>query len=155
VEEAAAVRWAAGRTGEVGGGSHPTPGATVVVDRTPGGTPGTAGCESGAVSRANVCGDMAALPLRTGSLDTLVARHVLEHHADTAGVLREWARVARRLVVVCPDEETHGATLALDPTHVVALARGDVAGLLEGMGMRVLAAEACVPGWSFLVVGEA
>jgi hypothetical protein len=94
------------------------------------------------------------LPFEDGEFNTLVARHVLEHHPDTAAVLREWARVARRLVVICPDEETHGGTLNLDPTHCVALTRRDVSEHCGDLGLRVLVAEECLPCWSFLVVAE-
>ena len=48
------------------------------------------GCQP---DRADVVADGSALPFRTGSFDSLIARHNLEHYVDTAGTLIEWARV--------------------------------------------------------------
>jgi ubiquinone/menaquinone biosynthesis C-methylase UbiE len=129
----------------------------VTVDRVPRGQLGTAGSQTGQVSAAGVGGDMRYLPFRNGAFGTLVARHVLEHHPDTLGVLREWARVARRLVVVCPDQGTYpGNTVHLDPTHRAAFTRDQLLELAHHARPRgrEFAGEV-IPGWSFLLVAEA
>ncbi|HEU5394700.1 MAG TPA: methyltransferase domain-containing protein [Candidatus Methylomirabilis sp.] len=146
-------RWLWGRTVEVGCGSNPTPGVDLLVDRTPGGVAGEAGCELGQLSRAGVVADMWSLPLRTGSFQTLVARHTLEHHADTLGVLREWFRVSRRLVIVCPDQATYpGNTVQLDPTHRAAFTPLQLSELVKSLGFTTVLVEPAVPNWSFLLV---
>lgn len=153
-EEAAAARYVRGFALEVGCGSNPTSGVAVTLDHTPGGEAGAAGGQEGEISRAGVCGEMDALPFPDGTFDTLVARHVLEHHPDTLGVLREWRRVADRLVVICPDQETYpGNTLALDPTHRACFTRAQLLKLVEQIYDRAWAAR-CVPNWSFVLVTE-
>lgn len=154
-EEALAVKWMVGRAVEVGCGSNPTPGVDVTVDHTPAGESGTAGCELGATSQATVTADMAGLPFDDNEFDTLIARHTLEHHPDTLRVLREWARVARRVVVICPDQATYpGSTVGLDPTHQAAFTPIQLAHLASHAGLHPLRIEAAVPGWSFLLVAE-
>jgi hypothetical protein len=154
-EEAAVTRWMVGRTVEIGAGSNPTPGAATTVDHTPTGQVGDAGCELGQVSVATITADMADLPFEDGEYDTLVARHVLEHHADTLTVLREWARVARRLVIVCPDQNSYpGNTVRLDPTHKAAFTRLQLSDLVRHVGLKLLANEPAIPNWSFLLVAE-
>lgn len=155
--EAAAVQpYLLGRVVEIGGGGNPTPGAMLSIDHTPGGQPGTAGSQSGVMSMAGVCGDMTYLPLRKFAFDTLVARHVLEHHYDTFAVLREWGNVAKRVVVVCPDQEHFsGNTIHLDPTHRAAFTGGQLAALSRHAGFDTLVAlETVVPSWSFMLVAE-
>ena len=154
-EEAAAVRWMVGRTVEIGAGSNPTPGVATTVDHTPAGQAGTAGCELGQVSTATTTADMADLPFKDGEYDTLVARHVLEHHPDTLGVLTEWARVAHRLVIICPDQHDYpGNTIQLDPTHLAAFTPPQLAAMTWHIGLRVVVVGTAVPQWSFLLVAE-
>lgn len=153
-EEAAAQRWMRGRTVEIGAGSNPTPGVHLTIDRTPAGQTGTAGCEHGKTSKAAICADMAHLPLAAGSFDALVARHVLEHHPDTLTILREWARVAARLVIICPDQNTYPAsTIALDPTHHAAFTPTQLAATARHAGLSV-AVRPLIPEWSFLLVAD-
>lgn len=155
-EEEAVVRWMVGRTVEIGCGSNPTPGVDVTVDHTPGGQLGTAGCETGRTSVAAVTAEMDDLPFDDHELDTLVARHVLEHHPDTLIVMSEWARVARRLVVVCPDQASYpGNTVHLDPTHQACFTGSQLAALARHAGLQVVTVAPVVPQWSFLLVAEA
>jgi SAM-dependent methyltransferase len=137
---------------EVGCGSSPTPGATVTLDRTPAGSLGGAGVEAGQVSLAGVGGDMAALPFRDDAFDAVISRHVLEHHADTIAVLREWRRVARHIIVVTPDQRDYpGSTIALDPTHVAAFTPEQLAHLAPYAGLHAIDFMVPVPRWSFLI----
>lgn len=154
-EETAAVAWMIGRTVEVGCGSNPTPGVAVTVDHTPAGKHGTAGVEAGKLSAAGVTAEMDALPFADDEFDTLIARHVLEHHPDTLKVLQEWGRIARRLVIVCPDQQTYpGSTVALDPTHEAAFTPHQLACLAAHTGLRTVHLDRVIPAWSFLLVAE-
>lgn len=154
-EEAAAVRWMIGRAVEVGCGSNPTPGVDVTVDHTPAGKHGTAGVEAGKTSVAGITAAMDSLPFPDGEFDTLVARHVLEHHPDTLAVLREWGRVAGRLVVVCPDQDAYpGSTVALDPTHEAAFTPQQLAALAVHVGFGTVHLDRVIPAWSFLLIAE-
>ena len=152
-EQAAAHHHLAGRTVEIGAGSSPTPGVTVTVDHRTN-QPGV-GVEAGKWATPDVCADMAALPFRTGAFDTLVAIHLLEHDPDTLAVLSEWARVAAKLVVVCPDQEHfEGNTLGLDPTHRACFTP-DQLGALMGHVMAGVEVGPCIPRWSFMAVAGA
>lgn len=154
-EEDAVTPWLLEPALEVGCGSNPTPGVAVTVDHTPGGQLGSAGCEDGQVSRAQVSARMTQLPFRPGAFRTLVARHVLEHDEDTLEVLREWQRVADRLVIVCPDQASYpGNTVSLDPTHRAAFTGLQLARLAEHLGLTVRLVQPAVPNWSFLLVAE-
>lgn len=154
-EEAAVVEWMTGRTVEVGCGSNPTPGVEVTVDRTPAGKVGTAGVEAGKVSVASLTGEMDELPLGDDWFDTLVARHVLEHHPDTLAVLREWARVARRLVIICPDQASYpGNTIRLDPTHMACFTGSQLGRLVGHAGLELRLVTPVIQQWSFLLVAE-
>lgn len=144
-----------GFTLEVGCGDRPTPGVSVTLDHIPSGGRGVAGSQKGRISRAQVCADMEALPFRSGAFESLVARHLLEHHPDTVGVLAEWGRVADRLVLVCPDQDAYyGSTVALDPTHRAAFTPDQLSELVEQLGMRVSKQECPVDNWSFALVAE-
>lgn len=154
-EEAAAVEWMKGHTVEVGCGSNPTPGVAMTVDRTPAGEQGTAGVEDGKTSVAAVTAEMDDLPFDDGEFDTLIARHVLEHHPDTVSVLREWSRVARWLVIICPDQNSYpGSTVALDPTHRATFTPEQLALLAVHAGLKPRHLRPVIPGWSFLMVAE-
>lgn len=144
-----ALRLGAGRSLEIGAGTSPVPGVTYTVDHRAN-APGV-GCEDGKWAIPDVCADMAALPFRDGAFDTLCAVHVLEHDPDTLAVVREWARVARRLVIICPDQEGYeGNTVGLDPTHRAAFTPMQLFALM-GHVRRPVAVEPVIPRWSFLV----
>lgn len=143
-----------GRTVEIGAGSSPVPGVAVTVDHRVGGD--GPGCEEGKQTRPDVCADMGALPFRDGAFDTLVAVHLLEHDPDTTGVLAEWARVAGRLVIVCPDQEHYaGNTFDLDPTHRACFGPAQLGALVCRVrpGQRVEVSPV-IPRWSFIVTTQ-
>lgn len=152
-EQAVAALNIVGRAVEVGAGSSPCPGVAVTVDHRVGGD--GPGCEEGRQTRPDVCADMGALPFRDRSFDTLVAVHLLEHDPDTLAVLREWARVAPRLVVVCPDQAHYaGNTFDLDPTHVACFGPDQLGALVAHVAGGVEVTPV-IPRWSFMVTAGA
>ncbi len=152
-EQAAAHHHLVGRTVEIGAGSSPVPGVRYTVDHRT--NRDGVGVEEGKWARPDVCADMAALPFRTGSFDTLVAIHLLEHAYDTLSVLSEWARVADKLVIVCPDQEHfEGNTLGLDPTHRACFTPDQLGALMRHV-MAGVEVGPCIPRWSFLAVAHA
>jgi SAM-dependent methyltransferase len=104
-------------------------GCTVVtVDAAPGMQPDV-------ISRAE------ELPFAYGSFDVVVSRIAPHHFADVATAVREFARVARRTVVV---EDTLFASEAIeeaerlrDPTHVRSYTQAEWRELFEGAGLDV------------------
>ncbi len=147
-----------GRVGEIGCGHRKTRHDFLGIDLVPGGQPGRVGNVRGKPSQADVAAHGDCLPLRDGALDSLVARHNLEHYVDVIGALQEWRRVVRpggRLVAVVPDEERFdGSTLALDPTHYHAFSEASLARLLPLTGWTVREVGPCIEGWSLLVVAD-
>src|SRR5262249_38081813 len=106
---------------EIGCGYRKTSPEFIGVDLVPGGALGRIGNVAGRVSQADVAADGGQLPFQDASVDSVVARHNLEHYVDLVGTVLEWLRVLRpggRLVVVVPDEGSYpGRTVDLDPTH--------------------------------------
>lgn len=155
-ETEAVLPYLTGKVLEVGGGGNPTPGVDMSVDHTPGGKRGTAGSQDGVISMAQIAGEMDYLPFRQYAFDTIVARHVLEHHYDTIAVLKNWANVAKRVVIVCPDQASYpGNTVHLDPTHKAAFTPGQLAMLAKHAGYDTLVQlRPLVSQWSFLLVAE-
>lgn len=163
IESELAQYWMTGRVLEIGAGSSPTPGAHVTVDNTPPGEVGTDGCEAGRTCQADFQADMSDLPFDDKEFDTIVARHVLEHDADTITVLREWFRVADRLVIICPDQDRYpGNTIKLDPTHLAAFTEEQLRWIvwhtaalyrLAPNGLKI-ETQPAHPDWSFLLVAE-
>lgn len=139
-EEVAVQAWLQGSSVEVNRGSAPAP----CVDVTVGGSP--------ALLRASVT----ALPFRDRSCGTLVARHVLEQGADAIDGLREWRRVADRLVLICPDRRAYkNSTAALDATHEAAFTPDELAWFALHLDLRLKHVGPAVDDWSFLLVMEA
>lgn len=92
--------------------------------------------------------DAADLPVATGSLDYLVASHLLEHLVDPVTALGEWRRALRPdgvLLLACPDEEQLD-TIILDATHFHAYTKASLWGLLEVCGWTVDEAETLMDG---------
>ena len=97
-------------------------------------------------------GDMAALPLRSGSFDAVVCRSALHHMDDEAGVLAEIARILKpdgRLVLGEPANDnllTRAARAfvrrrkSYGKIHTIdrAYTRGQLRELLAGAGLRVV-----------------
>jgi SAM-dependent methyltransferase len=58
-------------------------------------------------SKSFVCSDIDDVPIRTGVADVVLSLNVLEHTPDPAAVMREAARITRRLAVIvvpCRDQ---------------------------------------------------
>jgi SAM-dependent methyltransferase len=154
-ERVAVLQHAQGRVVEIGCGYRKTSGDYIGVDMVPGGEPGRVGNVKGKASQADVASLGDRLPFRNDAFDTVVARHNLEHYVDLVGVLREWRRVAGRLVAVVPDEERYaGSTLALDPTHYHAFSEAAVRSLFPLTGWAIDDVGPCIDGWSLLIVAR-
>lgn len=73
-------------------------------------------------SEADIVASVDGLPFKDGELDTLIARHILEHVVNTISNIREWGRTIRqggRLIIATPDE-SRVKCIPLNPEHVHA-----------------------------------
>lgn len=141
---------------EVGCGSKKTTGVDVAVDRTAPGTVGSYGCELNAVCAADMQAEMDDLPFENGKFNSIMSRHVLEHHADTLSVIAEWSRVLAvggKLIMVVPDQKNYqGNTIHLDASHEASFTPNQLARMLEHQGFSLDVLETVVPNWSFGIV---
>ncbi|TDP97551.1 class I SAM-dependent methyltransferase [Labedaea rhizosphaerae] len=87
-------------------------------------------------------GNLAALPLRSASVDVVANLQVIEHLWDQAGFLAECVRVLRpggRLLVTTPNRITFspGRDTPLNPFHTRELAPAELAELVREAGLEL------------------
>ncbi|CRK58934.1 Methyltransferase [Alloactinosynnema sp. L-07] len=87
-------------------------------------------------------GNLAALPLRSGSVDVVANLQVIEHLWDQEGFLAECRRVLRpggRLLITTPNRITFspGRDTPLNPFHTRELSAAEMDELLRGAGFEV------------------
>jgi SAM-dependent methyltransferase len=104
-ESGLAHRWLDGLRGvEIGGAAHNDFGLnTINVDRYPGDDTVFKREELRVCGRAmpvDVVAPGDELPFSDGAFDFVLASHVIEHIPDPIAALKEWARVARRYIVL-------------------------------------------------------
>ena len=88
----------------------------------------------------DVTADATDLPIVSGTLDYVVANHLLEHLVDPLKALREWKRVLKpggRLVMTLPNHDVIDS-IVIDSSHVHAYTPESVRALLEVDGWKVL-----------------
>ncbi len=108
-------------------------------------------------SQADVAADLnRPLPFETGTVDGIVAKHILEHLVDTLGVLRDWHRVLRqggRVIIAVPDERKVQG-VAMNPEHCHAFTVESLTTLAEAAGFTTVGIGDPKNGISFVYCGE-
>lgn len=93
----------------------------------------------GGRSVADVCADVTKpLPFDALSVDTIIARHILEHCVDTVKTLRQWNTVLKmdgRLLIAVPNQNTINS-IPLNPEHVHAFVPDSLKALMELCGFK-------------------
>ena len=99
----------------------------------------------------NLTADATNMPVEGGSVDFVLARHLLEHLVEPISALEEWRRVLKdegELMLTVPNHEKAN-TIVLDATHVHAYTPKSLSALLEATGWSV---EDCRNvGWGVIV----
>ena len=78
------------------------------------------------------------LPFATGTQDTVISRHFLEHCIDTVGSLKEWSRVLQhdgRLIIAVPNEELLD-TIPMNGEHVHAFTPDSLKSVAHLLGLK-------------------
>lgn len=93
------------------------------------------------VSEADVTADVSKeLPFEQNSVDTIIARHIVEHLMDSVTVLRHWRGLLKengRLIIAVPNNAVH-LTIPMNPEHVHGFSPESIKSLLEVCGYRVI-----------------
>lgn len=78
------------------------------------------------------------LPFAEFSVDTVIARHILEHCIDPVKTLRHWNEVLKldgRMIIAVPNQEKNN-TIPLNPEHVHAYTPESLKNLLDLCGFK-------------------
>lgn len=111
----------------------------------------------GKESVADIQADVSkALPVEPLSVDTAIARHVLEHCIDTAETLTHWntiLKVGGRLIIAVPNQDII-FSIPLNPEHVHAFTPGSLKKLAEFCGFKQIETKDPQNGISFVTCFE-
>lgn len=95
----------------------------------------------GKTSVADIQADVSkALPLEELSVDTVIARHILEHMIDCVGAIDHWSKVLKiggRLIIAVPNQHKINS-IPLNPEHVHAFTPESLKRILELCGFKTL-----------------
>lgn len=111
----------------------------------------------GGESVADIVGDVTQpLPFPDGTVDTIIARHILEHCVDSVKVIGQWVKslkIGGRLIIAVPNQEKRN-TIPLNPEHCHAYTPESLKLLMETVGLKTVALEDPHNGISFVGVFE-
>lgn len=141
-----------GKVLDLGCGGNKIDPRSIGVDIRPNGSLGV-GYNSVHASVGEVACDVVDLaPFEDGSVDGILAKHLLEHILDVPKALKEWGRVLKdngRLVIIVPDWRFCEA-MACDPSHVHAFTPESLKSIVEACGgFKVDRVECVEPGYVF------
>lgn len=112
---------------------------------------------TGQVSEADVTADISQpLPFDANSVDTIIARHILEHLIDSVTVLRHWCDLLRekgRLIIAVP-HNGRLLSIPMNVEHVCGYTPQSLKSLLEVCGFKVIKQMDGDNGISFITVCE-
>jgi SAM-dependent methyltransferase len=96
------------------------------------------------------------LPFEDNSVDTIIARHILEHCVDTISTLKNWIKILKpggRLIIAVPDESAE-ITINLNPEHVHVFTPESLQATLDLIGLKKIKVLVGYNSVSFLAVYE-
>lgn len=96
---------------------------------------------AGQVSQADIVADVSQpLPFEESSIDTIIARHILEHLMDSVTILSHWRTLLRekgRLIIAVPNNAVH-LSIPMNVEHVHGFSPQSLKSLLEICGYKVI-----------------
>lgn len=109
------------------------------------------------VSVADVTADVSQpLPFEPNSVDTIIARHILEHLTDSVTILGNWRALLKekgRIIIAVPDDCLI-KSIPLNIEHVHNFSKESVKSLLEVVGFKVVEQLDSGNHISFITIGE-
>ena len=139
---------------ELGCGAKKTVPNAIGIDQAPKGTNGT---HLNQPCVADIQADVSKpLPLEEGTIDTIIARHILEHMLRPIDVLKNWAKVLKiggRIIIAVPDQAKRN-TIPLNPEHVCAYQADNLKELMETLGWKTISIVDAQNGISIIGVFE-
>jgi GT2 family glycosyltransferase/SAM-dependent methyltransferase len=125
---------------ELGCGARKTVPNAVGVDRIAKGQP-IRGVAPNLFSLADIQADAEGpLPIESGTYDTVIARHILEHCVDSVSAIREWGRVLKhggRLIIAVPNHNLRN-TIPMNIEHVRAFTPESLKNQMESLGFKTI-----------------
>jgi GT2 family glycosyltransferase len=125
---------------EIGCGMRKTIPTAIGLDRIPKGqqVPGVA---KGFISEADIVADaQGPFPIESGTFDTVLARHILEHVIDPVTAVREWGRVLKhggRLIIGVPNHDIRN-TIPMNFEHVHGWTPKSLQNFMESQGWKTV-----------------
>lgn len=146
-----------GKVVELGCGGRKTVEGSLGVDILPRGLPVPFVSDDNMRSLADINADVSNnIPIETGSQDTVIARHILEHCQDPLGTMAEWNRLLRnggRLIVAVPDPSLRN-TIVMNPEHIISFTPESLSNMAMCCGFDIVAIHRDVNHISFVAVFE-
>jgi len=107
----------------------------------------------GKVSVADIVGDVSEpLPIPNESVDTIIARHVLEHLIDPISSVLLWKKALKpggKIIIAVPNEDI-GKSIPMNPEHIHAYTMNSLNVLMDVCGFKLINAIDSNNGVSFV-----
>lgn len=141
---------------ELGCGARKTVPQAIGIDHAGNGE-SPSNLHDGQKSVADIQGDVSRpLPIQDLSVDTVIARHILEHMVDSVDVLKNWSKVLKiggRMIIAVPDQSIRN-TIPLNPEHVHGFTPQSLKNIMDLCGFKQLHTADPENGISFVGVFE-
>lgn len=141
---------------EVGCGSQKTVPQAIGIDHAAHGEV-PSNLHDGKTSVADIQADVSKpLPVEDLSVDTVIARHILEHMVDFVSALRNWAKILKidgRMIIAVPNQDIINS-IPLNPEHLHAFTPESLKNVMELCGFKQVETKDPGNGISFVTCFE-
>lgn len=141
---------------EVGCGSRKTVPQAIGIDHSAHGE-SPSNLHDGLVSVADIQADVSKpLPIEDLSVDTVIARHILEHMVDFVSAIQNWSKVLKiggHMIIAVPNQDIINS-IPLNPEHVHAFTPDSLKSVMELCGFKQIETRDPQNGISFVTCFE-